>query len=426
VSDPNIESLNGYIVEKKMGNGSYTELEKYENVTSKSFTDTIDYDASPKIRYRVRTIFMDGTLSGYSNEVGFDMTVGDDYQFGNLSFSNIGWNPVLFHKPFASVNNVITILGSLTNNNNSVLLTGRANLLSTGRFNAQVIPWTYQNRTTISSEELGPYLILNVGNYNFGELKAIASRATIASTWTPVTFSTPFDTVPVVFVSQLVPQTVNATVVRVRNVTKTGFEAQLQKEATISKKLNPEIICFFAITPGIGDIDNHKLIVGRTENNSISTSASTQINYGDSIPDPIFISQMQTCNDVDAVTAVMRCLTITDKYSKVFKQRERSLGIINAEPESAGWMVINPAKLNPQALNTPLEKKMSFYPNPVKDFIYLNRNTSENLNVEIYNMLGILVEKNISIGNEITVSNLLPGYYVLSILNHKPQKFIKL
>lgn len=425
VTDLNAECFNGFIVEKKLENGSFIQIFKYENVTFKKCTDTLDINLSSKVRYRIRTIFMDGTMSSYSNEVGYDVTNGKDIQYGNLSLSNVGWNPVLFNKPFDNVNNATIILGSLSNNNNYTLLTSRANLYSLSRFNLQLSPWAYQNVTAIASAESIPYFILKVGTYDFGGLKAIAERSTVGSTWTPVTFNASFDTIPVVFVSQIFASTTNATAVRIRNVTKTGFEARLQKESKISTKLNPEVISYFAITPGIGVIDDKKIIVGKTANNTVSTTATTTINYGDSISNPIFISQLQTCND-DTVTAVLRCLGISSKFATVVKQREKSLGITAASPESAGWLVINPVNLTPDAVIAPNVEEIGFYPNPVKDFIYLKRNNSDYLKVDILNIFGILVRTVDLNENKINLNDLSPGWYMLRALNHRSHKFIKL
>ena len=99
-----------------------------------------------------------------------------------------------------------------------------------GRFSFQLAPLAYQGVTTLSKEETIPYLILNAGNYDFGGCKATAGKVDVNPAWTQVTFSTPFDSVPVVFVTQLTSSVTTATGVRIKNVTKTGFEAKIQKE----------------------------------------------------------------------------------------------------------------------------------------------------------------------------------------------------
>lgn len=166
----------------------------------------------------------------------------------------------------------------------------------------------------------------------------------------------------------------------------------MQKETKVTLTPTSESISFLAITTGIGMVDGKKIIVGKTVDKAISSTAYTTINYGDSIANPIFLTQMQTCND-DTVTATMRCLTLTPKYAKVIKQRERSTGVISTLPETGGWMLINPVGII-QAVHTPIAEQFTHYPNPVKDLIYLSNNITENLPVEIFNLVGVLVKRN--------------------------------
>jgi hypothetical protein len=428
VTDPNLENYTGCIVEKKTDNGNYAPFFNSDLSTSKTCTDTLNLNAGNKVRYRVRSKWSNGTLSPYSNEVGFDVSNGSDIQYGILSLSNVGWNTLFFKKPFTTTTTTspAIILGAVTNNNTNVLLTPRVKLISaTSRTNIQLAPWAYQKVTTLSNEENVPYLMMLTGDYNFGGLQATAGKViNVSSSWTTAIFTTPFDTIPVVFANQLLATSPNATIVRVRNVTKTGFEAKLQKEKAVTTPLGSETITYFAIKPGIGVMDNRKIIVGRTPDKTVGASYKT-IYYGDSIANPIFLSQMQTCND-DTVTAALRCLYISSKYTNVLKQRERSTGVTTTLAETAGWMVINPVSLSPQSVNNPSVELFGFYPNPVKDYIYLTNNITEYFDVEIYNLVGVLV-KNIHLKeNKIDVSELQPGCYILRSLQHGSTKFIKL
>lgn len=423
--DPNSDFYRGFILEKKVDNGVYTEFFRSENSSLKQFSDTLDFNAATKVRYRARSIMVDGTISAYTNEIGHDVTKGDDVQTGNLSFANVGWNTVFFNKAFSSTNLPSIILGATTNYNSSVLLAARAKLISaTSRFTVQLAPWAYQNITTLSKEESVPYFIIGAGTYDFGGLKAKAGKAVAGTAWTPIAFTAPFDTIPVVFVTQLNPTTVNATTVRVRNVTKTGFEARLQKETKVKLTPTSESISYFAITTGTGMVDGKKIIVGKTAPSAISSTAYTTINYGDSIANPIFLTQMQTCND-DTVTATIRCLTITPKFANVMKQRERSTGVTSSLPETGGWMLINPVGII-QGVHTPVAEQISLYPNPVKDVIYFNHTTTENLQVEIFNLIGVMVKSELLNENKMVVTDLAPGCYILKTKNKGSKTFIKL
>ena len=426
VTDPNLENYAGCIVEKKIDNGNYTEFFNSDISTLKTCIDTFDITSGSKIRYRVRSKWSGGILSPYSNEVGFDVSNGNDIQYGIFSLSNVGWNNVFYKKPFAAA--PVVILGAATNNNSTVILTPRAKMItSTGasRTSVQLAPWAYQKVTTLAKEENIPYLILSAGDYNFGGLAATAGkRDTVSSVWKPVVFNTPFDTIPVVFASQVQATTTNATVVRVRNITKTGFEVKLQKESAIKTTIPSETVTYFAIKPGIGTMDNRKIMVGRTANNYIGSIYSS-IYYKDTIANPIFISQMQTCND-DTVTAGMRCLYVSTYYSNVVKQREKSTGNLTTLPETGGWMLINPVSEMPSGVNGPTVESFKFYPNPVNDFIYLTSNISESYTVDIFNLVGVLVKSIYLKDNKIDVRDLKPGCYIIRTANHGSNKFIKL
>lgn len=423
ISDPNADFFRGFILEKKMDDGNFTELYRMENTSTKQYADTLDLNAASRTRYRTKSIYNNGTISGYTNEVGYDVTEGADIQFGKLTYSNAGWNPVYFKKPYSAIPSII--IGSPTNSNSTVYLSARAKLISySSRFNVQLAPWTYQNVSTLSKDESVPYFVIKAGNYDFGGLKAIAGKTTVASTWTSVTFSTPFDTIPVVFINQLSPSINDATTARVRNVTKTGFEACIQKETAVKLTLNPETVTYFAITPGTGLINSKKVIVGRSADNAIKTTTYATVNFGDSIGNPVFISQMQTCND-DTVTATMRCLSITSKFANLIKQREKSTGVTTAANETAGWMVIDNQSVV-QALHTPAMAQLRFYPNPVNNYLYYEQSGAENLTIEIRNMYGVLVKRVVSDNHKIDVSDLESGCYVVKASNHIAAKFIKL
>ena len=421
-SDPNFENFNGLIIEKSIDDSDYVEVFNSDDRFLKSFIDTLDISMGSKVRYRAKVKLPNGLLSNYTNEVGYDITKGGSVQYGNVGFSNVDWNPVFFNKPFSTIPTII--LGAPTNNNNSVLMAPRVKLISySSRFNVQLSPWSYQNVTGLTKTDNVPYFVIAPGNYNFGGLQAKAARATVASTWTTVNFAAPFETVPVVFANELSPAFAEATTVAIRNVTKTGFEAKLQKEEAVTKTLNSGTVTYFAITQGTGSIDGSKLIVGKTADDAISLTGATKIEYGESIENPVFLSQMQSCND--DVAASLRCLTVTPDYSYLLKQREKSMGVSTGTKESAGWMVISPATVI-QSVNNPVDKQFDYYPNPVKDFIQIIHHDANEMTVEIQDISGITVKRILLTNNRIDVSDLPPGYYILKALHYKAKKFIKI
>lgn len=429
ITDPNAECLRGFILEKKINNGAWSEYYRSENSTSKQYVDTFAIDLASRIRYRVKSILVDGTVTGYSNETGYDVTGGyeqsvlGNFQYGTMSFSNSGWNPVYFKQSYSAIPAIVT--GAATNNNTGVLVTPRVKLVSaSSRFNGQVAPWAYQT-TALSKDERIPYFVAPVGEYDLGTLKMKAGKVTVLSSWTPVVFATAFDSVPVVFANQLNPSTTNATTVRIRNVTKTGFEAKLMKETAVTTALSSETVTYVAVSQGKGVVDNKKVVVGSTADSYVGSSYRTI--YYDSIAKPIFLSQMQTCND-DTVTAALRNLLVSNKYAVVLKQRERSTTATYMLSEKVGWMVIDSLSLT-TAIDQPssLDKTISIYPNPVRTEFFVSGDFSSNDYIELYNTVGVLLKQQKLVETRIDVSDLKPGCYIVKLNGGKLSRiFIKI
>lgn len=423
VNDPNFENLAGVIVEKKIENGTYEEIFNTNDGAQKLFADTLDINNIKKVRYRIRSKFSNGNLSTYSNEVGYDVTSGDDIQLGNIGINNTGWNALNFTKPYTTIPAIV--LGGATNKNFTALATPRSKLVSgSTRVNIQFAPWEYQKISSYAREDFVPYFIIVPGRHDLGGLKAEAGRISVGPTWNKFTFSTPFETVPVVFATQLLAGTTFPTTVRIRNITKTGFEAILMKEENITSTLNKEYVSFVAFEEGTGTVNGNKIIVGRTEDNYIGGSSKI-INYGETISDPVFLTQMQTAND--QTTSVLRCTSVTETYANVVKQRERSKGVTTMASEMAGWLVTSAVPNIVQSTEKINVPPLSIYPNPVQNKIFVNGlSAGDVIDIEIYNMTGVMVKKTKIIGNEVDVNELLPGYYLLKAENRTPAKFVKL
>jgi len=421
ISDPNGEFFRGFIMEKKIGSGDWVPFFDSSIATQKYLSDSVDLSISGSTRYRLRTKLPNGSLSVYTNEVGLDVTRGNEVQVGVAKINNIGWNPVLLNQPFTTVPTII--IGGASNKNNSTLLTTRAKLINfSASFNIQAIPWAYQNVTSITLEETVHYLACNAGSYDFGGLKAYAGKGTIGPVWTTVTFSTPFDTIPVVLASQLLSATTYATTVRVRNVTKTGFEARLMKETANTSVLTAETVSYLAITPGSGVIDKHKARVGFTNTNALGLIVSS-VQYGDSLANPLFLGQMQTCND--DTTATLRTVYIGPKYANVIKQREKSTGQTYIKPETGGFLAID---LDSEVLSGITEQKsdnIRFYPNPAINSIYFGKALPEGTEISIFNLFGKLVCSVRIFGDQLNVQDLPSGCYLMRSPAFGSVKFIK-
>ncbi|MDD3078451.1 MAG: glycosyl hydrolase [Paludibacter sp.] len=420
LSEPNTDYYDGSVVEKQVNDSEFVEYASLDKYT-KTFTDNIDISVA-KTNYRLKVKYRNGTTL-YTKTVGMNVTEGDDIQYGNIYLDNVDWNSIYFRKGFSSIPTII--LGGITNQNSTVYMTPRARLVSSSsRFNLQLAPWDYQNVTSLTKEDAIPYFVCSTGSHDFGGLKALAGRVSgVTAKWTKVTFDTPFETVPVVFASQLSPANTFATMLRIRNVTETGFEVKLMKETAVTTALSTETITYLAVTEGVGSVNGKKLIVGRTADNTISTTSYTNIDYGDSIASPVFITQLQTCTN-DTVTATLRCLSISTKFANVLKQRERSTGIyFSSEKDAAGWMVLEENDMV-NALESPVSGLLGIYPNPVRDFIRTSNYST--YYADIYNLCGVKVKQAVFENGRADVSDLQPGTYIIRTKDFGSDKFVKL
>lgn len=410
------------VVEKKADGGNYAEIFRTNQTSQISYSDNHDVNSTGRFKYRMR-LLMNNSTEQTANEQLFDVTPGGDIQYGKLSYAGTDWNPILFKNNFSTI--PVAIFGSPTNNNTATLLSTKVKITSSKMMNFQLLPWTYQKISTLASEEAVPYFVIKPGTYDLGGLKAIASKTTVNTTWKTVSFTSAFDTIPVVMVSQTSAYNTIPTIVRIKNVTKTGFDVKLQKESKNSEVLVSEIFSYLAIRPGVGKVNGNKIKVGFTADNAVGNAITqyAKISYGETIENPVFLTQLQTCND-DTVTATLRCRSILTTEARVFKQRETSMGFTASATETAGYILINTDITD--GIDTPELKQLSVYPNPVNDKLFFVRNSSEAVQVSVFNLYGGLVKSTYIDGNSMDVADLKPGCYVLKSAGFATVKFVKL
>ena len=410
------------VVDKKPDGGTYAEVYRSNQTSTMTYTDIHDYTQTGKFIYRTRVILNSGAEQ-ISNEQSFNVTSGGDIQYGKFSYSNVDWNTIGFKNNYSTVPAVL--VGAPTNNNTGVLLSSKVKVLSNRMMTFDLLPSAYQNVSSLTAEESVPYFIIKPGTYDFSGLKAVVSKTTVTSTWKTVNFSSAFDSVPVVMATTASTNNTIPTTLRVKNVTKTGFEVKLQKESKITTPLVAEIFSYMAVKPGIGSVNGNKIIVGRTADNAVGNAVTqyAKISFGETITNPIFLTQMQTCND-DSVTATLRCRSVLTTEARVFKQREVSMGYTASANETAGYIIINPDVI--QAVDETQIQHLSLYPNPVKNRIYFSQSLSSNTKVDIYNMCGELVVSRILTENSIDISKLPSGYYLLKTSEGTNSKFVKM
>lgn len=267
----NSKQSNSIRVQRKVKSSRYETIEDlgmHENGTL-TFTDDVE-ELTGAVTYRINDIDTDGQ-SRYTNEVTVDVAPAqgtNQYQYGTVTISsaeesNIKYTTALDVEKATSI---CMFMGSLTNKNSSFHAGNFiANNYSKDYFSCQILPWK-DNTGTISSNEEITFMALPMGNYKYGDLdcevgtaKSLTPKTNNWTEVTEVTFAQPFPegVTPVVLTEIRKPTSSNSVYcTRVFDITNTGFKFIIYpEEATGAKVSRTQTVCYLAITPGIGFMD---------------------------------------------------------------------------------------------------------------------------------------------------------------------------
>lgn len=409
-TDPNGGLSRGIRIEKKVNNGDYGIIHETEDISATSYADDLDSTISGRISYRmsIKTMYGDYVAS---NEVSYYQSKGSQsLQLGNFPYNNKDWNTTLFSEKFPEKPMVITGIPTFSN---IVAMTHRVNAVSNTSFKFQLDTWNYLNDPTLTKTDNISIMALPAGNYTFGRLQGeVGNVSNIAADWIPVTFNQPFDSIPVVFCSQVTNNTFFPTMPAIRNVTRDGFEVSLRCEEKISSSsILPEVINFMAIECGKGAIGEYRITVSQTAEGEKGISGDpVTIGYNPDYSSPGLFASMLTSSD--NFSSTLRYYSSGDTEFTILKQRENSGQITAIKEDKLGWMIIDLAQ--GQIINTVtrpyLPEKPVFYPNPVERTLYFE--FSKPTRVEIYDILGRIQLQEL-VSNSMDISVLTDGTYIL-------------
>ena len=419
-SNPNGSLAAAYLVEKSVGIENFEQIDSVTDLSQTVLNYPVDYTRAGSTSFRMRTVGKSGDYSDYSKAVSYHMTPNDSIQIGELAISNTDWNPLFFGQEHAAEPAMIFGAASFRN---LVAFAPRARNLTTKKVDFKLYPYEYVSSQTISNAESLPFLFIPKGVHNWGGLKAIAGKSAVSGNWTNISFPEAFETLPVVFAQQITTVNSTATAIRIRNVTKEGFQAKIAKELAQTYTTIAEAINWLAVTPGEGSLNGRDIVVGSTASDALGTSSSSwqvaTIKWGKRLTDPLFFAFMQTANDERA--AVVRRHTLSSTTATAFKQTEGSQSVA-VQKEGAGWMVIDnpePAGLNPLSREEP-GLRLAVH----NGILFFETQSSDNKQVEILDTWGrVVLQTTKSLGNQLDVSGLPRGCYLLRVGN-RIEKFI--
>jgi hypothetical protein len=191
---------------------------------------------------------------------------------------------------------------------------------------------------------LGPLLVfMSTGmalaapaNFESGTLSLGANGQIDGQEWHAVTFTRTFATRPVVVIGPATQVGGDAGVLRVRNVTTTGFEFQFDEWDALDGPHYDETLHFFALTEGTHVFGAQRWQVGRL--GAVNRTAVTTTLTGFTAP-PVVLTQVETTANPAAVgtTRGVKALNarVSDVLSSSFKVRlqtqESDVAAINNE-----------------------------------------------------------------------------------------------
>lgn len=220
-------------------------------------------------------------------------------------------------------------MGPMSNANTKMQLGNLISASGSKNFTYKPLPWMTSESTDFAKAETLPFMAIEEGNHTFGSLDCEVGVVKVNMVDTvDVVFAKPFaeGVVPVVLTEIRKPLLKeNPIIVKVRNVTNTGFKCILMYEDEVGSKSSMKMnVCYLAITPGVGALDDNlglMIAAGKSEATMYGSTARPHyfVSGGDTLRclTPSIFANLQTSN-YDAATLVRRqSATITEEVDGV-------------------------------------------------------------------------------------------------------------
>ncbi|GAB6012526.1 glycosyl hydrolase [Viscerimonas tarda] len=423
--DANGELTDSYRIEQSQDGQNWETVDEISGNNTEYFTGLLSPDeiTTGEVSFRMILKLCDGREST-SNIVKYNVL--SNQENAAITLANLGikddWSMYLYANRMD--NNAVVTLGTPTYRNRYPLV-ARTRNANDRSFEMELRTWTNYLTGNYPSAFTNPdtlaYLALPRGWSRFGNVSLWADKVQqVGKAWKTVVFETPFEVVPVIFATQLTANDETATAIRVRNITKTGFEVCRKYEQ--GKTNVYEDISYIAATPGSALYNGtHRIEVGITPNAAgVSYQNSAKIQFENTFDYPAFFGFMQTCNDETAAT--LRLKSKGSNSVEIFKEKEKTVNATLPAAEIIGYMVFGLNRTT--GINTVVagnNSRLLFDKDAGR--IYLSDNALIN-KVDIYSVLGTKV---LSASNtyDLSVENLPAGIYIAVVNGKANLKFIK-
>ncbi|MEM7670546.1 MAG: hypothetical protein AAF317_15655, partial [Pseudomonadota bacterium] len=139
---------------------------------------------------------------------------------------------------------------------------------------------------------------------------------------------------PIVVLGPVTTNDDDPVTVRVRNVSDSGFEFQLDEYDYLDGVHGEESVSWLAIARGNHTLSNGLSLVADTS--SAESGSFTSVSFGSSLLDPVVLHQVSSVNDADAVSSRVRSVDGTGFEAEL---REQEAGTSHAA-ETLSWIAI--------------------------------------------------------------------------------------
>ena len=345
-TNPMGELTDTTVLQRRINNtGSWEALASWGSADQTAF-NYVDSVSEPGLyAYRLMvSAYNSPTKKQYTNAVSVAISQGEqagDVIFGRLQISNAEANtakiPEQEEAPYV-------LIGMPSNANTTVGITSQVTTVAKDNFKFMFRPWATATATTVSKMETTDFLVLQPGNYSWGDLRAEvgtyrkddADQSMTGATEVEVLFNQPFDegVTPVVIAQNQSSITTAAPVtVQVRDVTNKGFKVKLQAQSDNKLSVRTMYVRYIAITPGEAALNETIKIsagigpdpVGGTTNREVFFLAGTDTLQ---LLDPYIIANSQTHN-LDYAMIMRKASNITTEQTESVDGNDVSVSYVN-------------------------------------------------------------------------------------------------
>jgi plastocyanin len=425
-----------YEIERKEGPSSFSRI---GNVSVTSYRDN-GLVPGGAYTYRVRA-YNYGGYSDYSEE--FSVNTLYPYDFDKISVNPTDgseWQQVSLPASGGlawKYQNPIVVMGPPSNNETDPT-TIRVKDVNYAGFQFQIDEWDYLDG--VHGTETISYMVMEEGVHNIdGGIWEASSISGVDHNWKTVNFeSGDFDETPVVLAQVVTINETSAVVTRIRNITANSFEIKLQEEEASNGTHAGETVHYIATEAKSGELDGRKFLVHKRA--SCLSYSWWRTWYRErwtdligTIDSPVFIAEMQSCEESDPCALRYRDLGNSGVYVKVEEENSAHHGVWHWSSEDLGYLVIS--VIEPELSTFKTAEAKIIYENYIKlvspivtGNIVLNvsSNYERKAQVELIDIAGRVVGKeelNLKRGREnLSLGQFKSGVYFLRIKSDEMNK----